>query len=69
MSQSFAALVDSVPLWALPLVLFPLVMLLVFLSNKIFPHKPPTSFLEPERWKAMELLDRKVLNHNTRRYR
>ena len=69
MFGSLTGWIDSVPLWALPLVLFPVVMLLVFLSNRFIPHKPPNSFLEPERWKSMELLDRKILNHNTRRYR
>ena len=67
--ETLAVWVDSLPLWAVPIALFPVVMLVVLLSNLLLPHKPPTNFLEPERWKSLELLDRKVLNHNTRRYR
>ena len=68
MLDSLKALVDGLPLWALFLSLFPIVMILVGLSN-FLPVKPPTNFLEPERWKPLPLVDRKVLNHNTRRFR
>lgn len=88
----FSAFVDSLPIWQIVLLLFPVVMTLVWISS-FLPVKPPSAFLEPERWKKLPLLggcaqdglalckgqahdsdhsssaDKKVLNHNTRRFR
>ena len=55
--DKLSAFVDSLPIWQIVLLLFPVVMTLVWITS-FLPVKPPNNFLEPERWKKLPLLGR-----------
>ena len=73
MTDVFAELPDvikSLPAWSWVLLLLALVLICQrVVARQISSLIEPQPFLEADKWKTLPLVDKLVLNHNTRQFR
>ena len=68
--NTLSARLTLIPPWAVVLICFAVVVSLQrVLARKLGLHSSATPFLDPDQWKALPLVDKVVINHNTRRFR
>lgn len=61
---------SAVPAWALVLLVLAIVLSLQKVTALQFGKlTQPAPFLEADKWKQLPLVDKVILNHNTRRFR